>query len=161
VTNNPLDFELRIAGLDDVAAIADLRSLSTGVRSDSGFEQRLSEWLVGEGERRTTWLAWVGARAVGMASVFEYRRMPRPGRWDSRWGYLSNMFVSEEFRNQGVGSTLLAAIIEAAEKRAYARLLLSPSEEAVRFYQRAGFIVPDDSAGGDRILVRPTRGRLS
>jgi GNAT superfamily N-acetyltransferase len=44
---------------------------------------------------------------VGMASMFEYRRMPRPRRPDSRTGYVSNMFVREDVRNRGIGSALL------------------------------------------------------
>ena len=32
--------------------------------------------------------------------------------------------------------------------------VLSPSERALPFYSRAGFIVPDEAAGGDRLLVR-------
>lgn len=160
--NSPMDngrfaFEIRVARQDDQTAIAHLRALWTGVESDTLFRERLSEWLTVEGDRRTTWLAWVGQEPVGMASLFEYRRMPRPGRDDSRWGYLSNMFVRDEYRTRGIGSALLLAIIAWAEERAYARLVLSPSERAVRFYQRAGFVVPNDSDDGVRLLVRPTR----
>lgn len=149
------DFDIRIAGESDFAAIANVRWGPTDPACDSEFERRMSEWLSAEGERRTTWLAWIGEQPIGMASLFEYRRMPRPGRPDSRWGYLGNMFVCEHFRNQGVGSALLAAIIAAAEERHYARLVLSPSEAAVRLYRRAGFIVPDESATGHRLLLRP------
>ena len=98
----------------------------------------MAAWLEGEGDRRTVWLATVANAPVGMASVFEYRRMPRLGRPGSRWGYISNMFVREDFRNRG-----------------YARLVLSPSERAVPFYRRAGFVVPSDAAENDRLLVRP------
>ncbi len=84
--------------------------------------------------------------------------MPRPGHPDSCWGYVSNMFVREEFRNRGIGSALLTAIIATADERRYARLVLSPSIEALPFYRRAGFVVPDDTAGGDRLLVRPAQG---
>ncbi len=117
----------------------------------------MAGWIRGEGDRRTTWLAWVGAEAVGMASLLEYRRMPRPGHPDVRWGYLGNMFVRGEFRGRGIGSALLAAIIEVAEDRGYVRLVLSPSERSMSFYQQAGFVVPDESAGRDRLLVRPSR----
>jgi GNAT superfamily N-acetyltransferase len=147
---------VRVAGAGDVGAIATLRSLWTadgGV--DDAFERRMADWLAAEGDRRTTWLAAVGGEPVGMASVFEYRRMPRPGRPASRWGYVSNMFVREEVRNRGVGSALLSAIIAAAEERGYARLVLSPSARALPFYRRAGFVVPDDAVGDDRLLVRP------
>ena len=92
-----------------------------------------------------------------MASVFEYRRMPRAGRPDSRWGYISNMYVRPDCRNRGIGWALLTTLIGTADERGYARLVLSPSARALPFYRRAGFVVADDAAGDDRLLVRPTR----
>jgi ribosomal protein S18 acetylase RimI-like enzyme len=68
------------------------------------------------------------------------------------------MFVREEARDRGIGTALLRAVIAAAEERGYARLVLSPTERAVAFYRRAGFVVPDERAGGDRLLVRPATG---
>jgi GNAT superfamily N-acetyltransferase len=118
----------------------------------------MAAWLEADGERRTTWLAELGGAPAGMASLFEYRRMPRPGRPDSRWGYLGNMFVREGLRNRGIGTALLRTVIAAADERGYARLVLSPSERAVGFYRRAGFVVPGEDAGGDRLLVRPAGG---
>jgi len=139
---------------DDAGALASLRALWTGAGSDD-LAARMAAWLEAEGDRRTTWLATVDGAPAGMASLFEYRRMPRPGRPDSRWGYVSNMFVREELRGRGIGSALLAAIISAADDRDYARLVLSPSEESIPFYRRAGFRVPD---GDDRLLVRSAGG---
>jgi GNAT superfamily N-acetyltransferase len=150
------DVVVRLAGADDVGAIEGLRSTwSAGARSDADFERRMDDWLALEGARRTVWLATLAGAPVGMASMLEYRRMPRPGRPDSRWGYVSNMFVREEHRNRGIGSALLTAIVAAAEERGYARLVLSPSARALRFYRRAGFVIPDDAAGDHRLLVRP------
>ena len=149
-----MDVVVRIAEADDVRALAALRARwSEG--EEPGFAQRMADWLEAEGERRTTWLALLDGEPVGMTSVFEYRRMPRPGRRPSRWGYLSNMFVLEPFRNRGVGTALLDAVIAAASERGYARLVLSPSERSIPFYRRAGFIVPGEQAGDDRLLVRP------
>jgi len=140
----------------DVAALAALRALWSG-GDDPEFEARMAGWLAGEGERRTTWLAVLDEAPVGMASLFEYRRMPRPGLPDSRWGYVSNMFVREDLRNRGIGAALLVTIIELADERCYARLALSPSARSRAFYLRAGFIVPDEAAGDDRLLVRSRR----
>jgi GNAT superfamily N-acetyltransferase len=149
---------VRVAGAGEVAAIASLRSLwSAGDEVDADFEGDMAAWLAAEGDRRTTWLATFGDAPVGMASMLEYRRMPRPGRPNSRWGYVSNMFVRHEFRNRGIGSALLSAVIAAADERSYARLVLSPSARSLPFYRRAGFIVPDEAAGDDRLLVRPRR----
>ena len=153
--NGPLNFRIGVAGRDDHAIVACLRSLWTGVDRNADFEARLSDWLTAEGDRRTTWPAWAGQDAIGMASLFEYRRMPRPGHDDSRWGYLSNMFVRDEFRNRGVGTAVLAAVVAAADDRGYARLVLSPSQQAIPFYQRAGFVAPDDATAHHPLLVRP------
>ena len=153
----PRDLVVRLAGPADAAAIAALRALWSGADHEPGFEGRMADWLAGEGERRTTWLAERAGAPVGMASMLEYRRMPRPNRPDSRWGYLGNMFVREEQRGGGIGAALLDAVIAAADERGYARLVLSPSAESVAFYRRAGFVVPDAAAGGDRLLVRPGR----
>jgi GNAT superfamily N-acetyltransferase len=141
---------IRVAGTGDVDALAALRA----EREDPEFAARLADWLAAEGDRRTTWLAAVADEPVGMASMLEYRRMPRPDRLDSRWGYVGNMYVRAEFRNRGIGSALLAAVIAAADDRGYARLVLSPSPEALPLYRRAGFVVPDEGAGDDRLLVR-------
>jgi GNAT superfamily N-acetyltransferase len=153
----PSDLVVRVAGRADAPAIAALRALWTAGDDEPGFERRMADWLAAEGERRTTWLAERAGAPVGMASMLEYRRMPRPNRPDSRWGYLGNMFVREEERGRGIGTALLGAVIAAADERGYARLVLSPSAESVAFYRRAGFVVPDAAAGGDRLLVRPGR----
>jgi GNAT superfamily N-acetyltransferase len=149
---------VREAGAADAAALAALRALWSAPADDPGFERRMAGWLEAEGERRTTWLAEVEGAPAGMASLFEYRRMPRPGRPESRWGYVSNMFVREELRDRGIGSALLRAVVAAADQRGYARLVLSPSEPSLAFYRRAGFVVPDGAAGGDRLLVRAGSG---
>jgi GNAT superfamily N-acetyltransferase len=152
------DLVVRVVDASDVGPIASLRSLSSPeAEDDSDFARRMAAWLFAEGDRRTTWLATLRMAPVGMASVFEYRRMPRPGRADSKWGYVGNMFVREDVRNQGIGSALLRAIIAAADERCYARLVLSPSPRALPLFRRAGFSVADDTAGDHRLLVRPAR----
>jgi GNAT superfamily N-acetyltransferase len=156
--SEPSGLIVRIADADDAASISLLRSLWHG-EEEPGFQMRIAHWLAGEGERRTTWLATLHDLPVGMASLFEYRRMPWPGRPDSRWGYVSNMFVREYFRNRQIGSALLARLIATAEERAYARLVVSPSDPAVPFYRRAGFVAPTGTGGADLLLLRPSPQR--
>jgi GNAT superfamily N-acetyltransferase len=146
---------IRVAGPADARALAALRAVWSG-GDEPEFAARMAAWLTSEGDRRTTWLATKADEPVGMASMLEYRRMPRPGRPDSRWGYVSNMFVREDARDDGIGTALLEAIIATAEERGYVRLVLSPSVRSVPFYERAGFVVPDEHAGDHRLLVRPS-----
>jgi hypothetical protein len=103
VASDLSDLVVRVADAHDIGAIASLRELWTGISAaeDPDFEARMAAWLAAEGDRRTTWLAALDASPVGMASIFEYRRMPRPGHPSAQWGYVSNMFVREDIRNRG------------------------------------------------------------
>jgi GNAT superfamily N-acetyltransferase len=149
---------VRLAEASDVAALAMLRSAWSGVADDPHFERHMAEWFVSEADRRTTWLAELDGSTAGMASLFEYRRMPRPRSPDSCWGYVGNLFVREGFRNRGIGSALLAAVVTAADARGYARLVVSPSTGGLGLFRRAGFRDAGDPAG-ERLLVRPTPSR--
>jgi GNAT superfamily N-acetyltransferase len=151
--------EVRVAGAEDLPAVAALRAHDSGTTSDPAFERRLGDWLAGEGDRRTTFLATSSGTPAGIGSLFEYRRMPRPDRPAAAWGYVGNMVVREDLRCRGIGTALLDAIVAAADARGYVRLVLAPSPRAVGLYLRAGFVVTDEGAGADRLLVRPGRGR--
>lgn len=148
------DLRVRLTGPADIAAIASLRAQWTGAAADGAFEARVRDWLAAEGDRRLVWLASVDGEPAGLASLLEYHRMPRPDRLESRWGYVGNMFVREELRNRGIGSALLEAIIAESDARGYARLVLSPTERAVSFYARAGFVDADAAVANDRMMVR-------
>ena len=148
---------VRISDRRDAAVIAALRAQWTGGVADDEFEGHVRAWLAAEGERRLVFLAFFDDEPAGMASLLEYHRMPRPERLASCWGYVGNMFVRDDLRNRGIGSALLAAVVDEAAARGYARLVLSPTERAVPFYARAGFIDADARAGSDRVMVRVLR----
>jgi len=152
----PLEVVVRAAVESDLEALSTLRATWTGEGApDPDFARRMAAWHASERDRRTTWLALSGDLVLGMAGLVEFRRMPRPGRADSRWGYVSSVFVLERFRRRGVGARLLQALIEAADERGYARLIVSPTAESIDFYRRGGFLVPASSADAETLLVRP------
>jgi GNAT superfamily N-acetyltransferase len=141
MTATPDDLRVRVAGPADIPAVARLR-WGPRTRTEPAFQQRVAVWL-----------AELADDAVGFASMLEYRRMPRPDRPDRCWGYVANMQVREDARNRGIGAALLDAVIAAAAQRDYVRLVLAPTERALPFYRRAGFVVPDEQAGEHRLLV--------
>ena len=132
----------------DVEAMAALRRAwveeDAGPVDDPAYEPAFAEWYDREGDHRLAWIGFVDGVPVGMLNLLEYRRMPRPDRLDSRWGYISNVFVLREYRNDGLGRRLLDAALAAARERHYVRLVLSPSERAIPFYGRAGFVPADE-----------------
>ena len=127
----------------DLAAIALLRRQWTqeqgGAGDDPGFDELFAAWFARESSRRIVWLAEADGGLVGMMNLVVFERMPRPGRSPSRWGYLGNAFVLAAYRNQGIGGQLLSALLGYADEKGFVRVVLSPSERSVPFYERAGF----------------------
>lgn len=74
-----------------------------------------------------------------MVNLAIFERMPRPGVGSSRWGYLANAYVVPELRSAGVGQLLVDALMAYARREGLVRVVLSPSEKSVPFYERAGF----------------------
>jgi len=138
---------IRLAGDHDGAAVARLRREWTaeqeGDRTDPSFDERLTAWLERERSRRIVWLAIADGRPVGMMNLAIFERMPRPGRAPSQWGYLGNAFVLAAYRNQGIGGQLVGAVLSYADENGFARVVLSPSERSIPFYERAGFRAAD------------------
>ena len=137
------DALIRRAEYADLAAIVQLRREWT--REEDGdipapdFEENLTAWFGREWSRRIMWLAEEGGRPVGMMNLAIYERMPRPGRALSRWGYLGNVFVLAAYRNRGIGSQLVSAALNYADRNGFVRVVLSPTERSVPLYERAGF----------------------
>ena len=134
---------IRRAGDADLAAIIRLRRDWTqeqdGDCADPTFDERFAAWFARESSYRITWLAEVDGRPVGMMNLAIFERMPRPGRAPSRWGYLGNAFVLADYRNLGIGKQLISAVLGYADDRGFARVVLSPTERSIPFYERAGF----------------------
>jgi GNAT superfamily N-acetyltransferase len=89
-----------------------------------------------------------------MLNLLVFTRMPRPRSaavpgGPDRWGYVANVYVLPAARDAGVGRALRDAVLAHADAEGFARLVLSPSERSVPFYERAGF-VPATS-----LMVRP------
>ncbi len=134
---------VRSAGPQDVERLAALRQEyaeeEQGRTDDPGFRARFAAWQAGAAQRRLFWLAEAGPRPIGMLNLSVFERMPRPGRPESRWGYIGNVFVLAAYRNRGIGARLLDAAVAYAREAGFARVVLSPTERATPFYARAGF----------------------
>jgi GNAT superfamily N-acetyltransferase len=91
-----------------------------------------------------------------MLNLLVFRRMPRPRSVAAPgspglWGYVANVYVEPASRDAGAGRVLLEAATSHADAHGFARLVLSPSERSVPFYERAGF------APATSLMLRPGR----
>jgi GNAT superfamily N-acetyltransferase len=66
--------------------------------------------------------------------------MPTAGVHDAgTWGYVGNVFVVPERRNDGIGRALMEEIVSWAASNGLAHLRLAPSPRSVTFYERLGY----------------------
>lgn len=139
---------IRIAAAADGPVVAALRRAWTaeqhGPVDDEDFEARFLGWYEREFARRVSWLAEVDGAAVGMMNLAVFDRMPQPGRDPGTWGYLANAFVLAAYRDRGIGSLLLRALLTHADEHGYVRVVLRPSQRAIPFYERLGFHPDED-----------------
>jgi GNAT superfamily N-acetyltransferase len=85
------------------------------------------------------WVAEEGPSIAGTMAVELVETMPRPGRADSRWGYLTSVYAHPEHRGRGIGSMLLHEIQAWARREHLELLLVWPSIESRAFFRRHGF----------------------
>jgi GNAT superfamily N-acetyltransferase len=139
---------IRVAGSDDVPALASLRRAWAEENADrpiedDDFEDVFSQWFEHEQHQRVTWIAEVDGDPVGMLNMLVFTRMPKPrsadSPWSPQWGYVANVYVRPAHRGTGLGRELVDAVTSYADEHGFARLVLAPSERSVPLYTRAGF----------------------
>ncbi len=130
-----------LATESDIEALAALRHEWSGAGRGSAtdFVPTFAKWFIDESSRRVFWIARVEDRAVGMVNLILLDRMPKPESETGAWGYLSNMYVQGDYRNRGVGSLLIDALLAYADDQGLTRVVLNPSERSVPLYRRHGF----------------------
>lgn len=88
------------------------------------------------------WIFWVAEDAdkiVAHVSIHIISNIPNPHRFINKWGYLTNVYTEQDYRNHGIGAQLLERAIEAAKGEGIETLIVWPSDRSIAFYQRAGF----------------------
>lgn len=81
---------------------------------------------------------------LGALTIRIVRKELSPGRDANAWGYLTNVYVREDWRNQSVGSKLLRYAIHWCEKHPLELLIVWPSDRSYSFYTRLGFAGESD-----------------
>jgi GNAT superfamily N-acetyltransferase len=90
------------------------------------------------------WIAEENGEIIAQVFVHKIDMIPRPCKIDDQFGYVTNNYTKPEHRGQGIGSKLMARVIEWAQAEDLELLIVYPSERAVPFYERAGFRTEND-----------------
>jgi GNAT superfamily N-acetyltransferase len=93
------------------------------------------------------WLAWVARvddRLVGAMWLHTISRVPVPGQRAGAIGYLTNVYVSPELRNAGLGAEMLDRMRAWCAEEGFSLVIVWPTERSRPFYVRGGFDRPDE-----------------
>jgi GNAT superfamily N-acetyltransferase len=140
-----VDFHIRQAIIDDAEALARLRwdfssPAQQAAQPFEAFREPFAAYLAEAfAHGWVVWVAEAGKRIIGNIYIQVVAKLPRPGRFGHRWGYVTNVYVIPDMRDAHIGAALMARVQQWAREEDLEFLLLWPSERAVPFYQRAGF----------------------
>ncbi len=139
-------YKVRRAEPGDAKELARLRweyqTEDQGAQSQYEFRRQAEAWFRNAIESGQ-WVVAVASSSSGSLCGCMYLqrvgKVPIPGEIDRAWGYITNAYVAAAQRGQELGRELLDLLIVAAREQNLEFLIVWPSEEAVPFYQRAGF----------------------
>ncbi|MBP3950207.1 GNAT family N-acetyltransferase [Bacillus suaedae] len=89
------------------------------------------------------WFIWVAeenGKIVSNIYIKLIQKVPRPGRVTYPFAYMTNVFTTREFRNKGIGSTLLSRIKEWTRVNKYEFIIVWPSDDSINYYKKNGYI---------------------
>jgi len=144
--------EIRLASESDAAILArlrlELRSASHEVvENEQEFLERCESWMNERLRRGSYWQCWIAEReATVLGAVWAQliEKIPNPVAEPEYHVYLTNFYVREKYRGEGVGSRLLEAVLEWSKSKNAEKVILWPTERSKTFYLRHGFLLADD-----------------
>lgn len=124
---------VRRGGTADAEALGALRGIKPEMLGAYG------DWIAEHAATHLPFVAEVDAHVVGAAWLHIGERVPAGDRFDRRYGDVQSVEVREQFRNRGIGSALIAAILAEATARDLQHVTVHSGRRAVDFYLRNGF----------------------
>jgi GNAT superfamily N-acetyltransferase len=124
---------VRKAGVADAATLAELRGIEAAKLA------AYAGWVAAHAETHLPFVAEVDGYVVGVAWLLLAQRSPSNESLDRWYGDVQSVVVREEYRNNGVGGALMAAILAEARTRCLVYVTVHSARRAVDFYLRNGF----------------------
>lgn len=87
----------------------------------------------------TMYLARLNGKIIGIGGISFYTVMPTYHNPTGKKAYIMNMYTEEEYRERGVGKSILELLIEEAKRRGVFDVTLEAVKEAKPFYRLCGF----------------------
>lgn len=150
---NRVKASIRLATASDASMLAELRYAfrsGTGARvteDEAEFVRRCGLWMEERLGHGSLWRCWIAERdgaAMGHLWVQLIEKIPNPTSEPEYHAYITNFYVREEARGQGIGSLLLSAALDWCKAQDVHAAILWPTERSRPLYLRHGFDVRAD-----------------
>lgn len=122
----------------------DFQHESYDVSTDISKAEFLEECVafLKDGLIKEEWVYWIAEDnnlIVSQIFVRRIRKIPKPQHLFDEYGYVTNVYTRPNYRNKGIGKQLMEEVKQWAANCDLEILIVWPSEEAIPFYERAGF----------------------
>jgi GNAT superfamily N-acetyltransferase len=146
------EISIRLATVPDALMLARLRyvfrsSISPACESEEEFVKRCSLWMQRRLQENNPWKCWIaeqGDTIIGNIWMQLLEKIPNPVIEPEYLAYITNFYVHEESRGQGIGSRLLSIALDWSKSQDVQAVILWPTEESRSLYLRHGFAVRDN-----------------
>jgi GNAT superfamily N-acetyltransferase len=143
---------IRRATVDDAVRLAQLRyefraSLGQPTETREEFVQRASAWMRDRLVAGSLWRCWVvdlDGEIAGHIWLQLIEKVPNPVVELEKHGYLTNAYVQDQVRGQGLGHRLMEAAIACCREERVDSVILWPTPRSRTLYAQYGFEVRDD-----------------
>ena len=144
--------KIRVATESDAAVLAQFRyelrsSAREMIESEEKFSERCARWIRERLHDRSCWRCWIAEyeqTPVGNIWSQLVEKIPNPAAETECFVYVTNFYVREEYRGQGIGTMLLSEAVNWAKINNAHTAILWPRERSKSLYLRHGFTAADD-----------------
>ena len=151
--------QIRIATEADTPLLAkfryELRSSGEMNESEDQFIERCTLWMRERLCSGSWWRCWIAESdevACGNVWAQVVEKIPNPVIESECYIYVTNFYVREEYRGQGIGSRLLSEVLAWGKTRNAHTAILWPRERSKSLYLRHGFSIAEDLM---RVVITP------
>jgi GNAT superfamily N-acetyltransferase len=114
--------------------------------SETEFLDRCTTWMQ-KALQQSNWRCWVAERdrsLIGALWLQVIEKIPNPSAESESYAYITNFYVNESARGQGIGSAVLEEALRWCCLEKVHGVILWPTERSRSLYQRHGFKVNPD-----------------